>query len=339
MPEVEAMNILVIKQTSLGDVLHASGHIRAIKTQFPNSKLVLLTATSSEQIYQHNPWVDEIILIDRYEFKRTWYRKPVCAFAKMWRVARQVRKYDFDLAIDLQGLAKSVVFLYAAKAKKKYAKGYWLGIKGFKNKNLHAIAEMDEVIRLANVDATETSMEFFTSDQETAAIDKLVGDLNQENRPIVLLSPYSRWQSKDWTLGKYMEVVNRLGVDYKFFFTGSSDRKEEIEAMLRKFPAMNVDNLAGKLNLMEFVELVGRSRLMITGDSFPMHVAGAKGIPVIALFGPTDESRVGPLGSNDHVIRASDCNMCDRRNCPRKCLDRISSDSVVQAVKQFKILN
>ena len=103
------MNILVIKQTSLGDVLHASGHIRAIKRQFPKSRLVLLTDKTSRDIYRHNLWVDHIIEIDRYGFKANWYRNPVWAFREMRRVMAEVREEKFDLAFDLQGLAKSVI--------------------------------------------------------------------------------------------------------------------------------------------------------------------------------------------------------------------------------------
>ena len=109
------MNILVIKQTSLGDVLHSTGHVRSIKQKFPESRLVLLTATTSEQIYRHSPWVDEIILIDRYGFKKNWCRKPAWAFGEMVRVWKEVRAKEFDIAFDLQGLAKSVIFLYKCK--------------------------------------------------------------------------------------------------------------------------------------------------------------------------------------------------------------------------------
>ena len=327
------MNILVIKQTSLGDVLHSTGHVRSIKQKYPDSRLVLLTATSSEQIYRHNPWVDEIILIDRYGFKKNWWRKPVWAFGEMNRVWKQIRSKKFDIAFDLQGLAKSVVFLYGARAEKKYVKGSWWGIKGFSNKTLHAITEMDEVLKLAGVPVSDTSMEFATSEQDKVKVDKLLKNINPDNRPILVMSPYSRWLSKDWPLHNYVQLSEVLSSTCQVVFTGSLDREMEIQQQLDQRKNHGAINLAGKLSLLEFVELVNQANVMLTGDSFPMHVAGARKTPVIALFGPTDEHRVGPQGKGARVIRVNDCNKCDRANCARACLTRLDPALVLEAVE------
>jgi ADP-heptose:LPS heptosyltransferase len=327
------MNILVIKQTSLGDVLHSTGHVRSIKQKFPDSRLVLLTATSSEQIYRHNPWIDEIILIDRYGFKKNWWRKPVWAFGEMGRVWKQIRSQKFDIAFDLQGLAKSVVFLYGARAGKKYVKGNWWGLKGFSNKALHAITEMDGVLKLAGVPVSDTSMEFATSEQDKFKVDQLLKDVSPDNRPILIMSPYSRWPSKDWPLDKYVQISEALSTLCQVIFTGSPDREVEIQQQLDQVKNHGALNFAGKLSLLEFVELVSQANLMLTGDSFPMHVAGARKTPVIALFGPTDEQRVGPLGENAWVIRVDGCSKCDLINCARACLKRLDSNLVLEAVK------
>ena len=327
------MNILVIKQTSLGDVLHSTGHVRSIKQKFPNSHLVLLTATSSEQIYQHNPWVDEIILIDRYGFKKNWWKKPLWAFGEMNRVWKQIRSKQFDIAFDLQGLAKSIVFLYGARAPNKYVKGNWWGIKGFSNKELHAIREMDEVLKMAGIPVNDTSMEFAAGENDEAKVSKLLKDINPDKKPILIMSPFSRWRSKDWPLDNYIKISESLSSVCQVVFTGSPDRELEIQGQLDQVQSNGAVNFAGRLSLLEFVELVGLADLMLTGDSFPMHVAGAKKTPVIALFGPTDEKRVGPLGKKAQVIRVDGCNKCDRSSCPRACLKRLDSDLVLNAVK------
>ena len=105
------MKILVIKQTSLGDVLHATGHIRQIKEQFPQAELHVMTATSSAMLLQNHPSIDKLILIDRYAFKRNWWRKPLWAYGLIRDAINAIQAHEYDLAIDLQGLTKSVVFL------------------------------------------------------------------------------------------------------------------------------------------------------------------------------------------------------------------------------------
>jgi ADP-heptose:LPS heptosyltransferase len=326
------MNILVIKQTSLGDVLHASGPIRAIKKCYPGSRLILLTATTSADVYRHNPWVDELILIDRYEIKKNWYRKPLWAAREMWATMAKVRSFRFDLAFDLQGLAKTVIFLYGAHAGKKFVKGNWLGLAGFRNKTLHAIQEMNQLLAVAGIPANGSSMEFITSDEEKTAVDRLLEKFNPDGKPVLIISPFSRWPSKDWPLENYLEVCKAVSNNYRILFTGSADRKAEIDQGLTTIEDQRPANLAGKLTLLELAELCSRASLMVTGDSFPMHLAGAVQTPVIALFGPTDESKVGPLGERDQVIRVSGCDICDKKNCPRYCLARLGSAEVIESV-------
>lgn len=322
------MRILVIKQTSLGDVLHSTGHIRAIKRNWPKSELVLLTAVSSADIYRYNPWVDKMILIDRYRIKHNWYREPLWCFRHMLEVMNQVRSQAFDFAFDLQGLAKSVLFLYGAHAKRKFVKGRWLGIKGFRQPQLHAIKEMDGVLALAGIQNFDTKMEFTTSPSEQKSVEALLRELNPEGKKMAIFSPFSRWRSKDWPLKSYIELAGRIAQDYLVLFTGAPDRADQIEQALGSSPHPNVINLSGKLNLLEFAELVRRVSFMLTGDSFPMHVAAACNTRVIALFGPTDEARIGPPPEISQVIRAPNCGKCYRAECPRNCLARISTETV-----------
>lgn len=330
------MKILVIKQTSLGDVLHSTGHVRAIRRKWPDSRVVLLTANGSLDIYRHNPWVDDIILVDRAAVKRRWKREPLWAVRHMADVMRQVRSHRFDIAFDLQGLAKSVVFLYGAHAAKKFVKGRWPGLRGFRDPARHAIDEMDGVLALAGIQGADTRMEFALSPADSAAVDGLLAEINPENRPLLLISPFSRWASKDWSLRSFVAAGSALADRYRVVLTGAPERAGEIDAALDAGNADGLLNLAGRQSLGQFAALVTRARILLTGDSFPMHVAGACATPVVALFGPTDESRVGPRGSPSRILRAPDCLRCDRANCPRRCLDRIAVDEVVTAVADLE---
>ncbi len=327
------MKILVIKQTSLGDVLHSTGHVRAIKQTWPQSELILLTATSSADIYRHNPWVDQMILVDRYRVKHNWYREPGWCYRHMRQVMQQVTAHQFDLAFDLQGLAKSVLFLYGARSTRKFVKGRWPGIIGFSQPELHAIKEMDGVLGLAGIQGVDTSMEFSTSEKEVSSIDRLLEQINPESRPVLIFSPFSRWPSKDWPLENFFITAQKLAADFLILITGSDDRAAQINHLTKQYGNSGIRSLAGKLSLLEFAELVSRARLMLTGDSFPMHVAGACKIPLVALFGPTDETRVGPVGNAGSVIRAPNCRRCDRRDCAMHCLGKIDPVEVERKIR------
>ena len=339
------MNILVIKQTSLGDVLHSTGHLRAIKEHFPDCRLSVLTAAGSADLYRHNPWVDELMVLEYERLKREWRRHPLRSARYIAGVIAEVRARRFDLAFDLQGLARTVVFLYAARAGKKYVKGRWPGLCGFRKPALHAIAEMDGVLRRAGLSPAATAMQIFSDDGTRQHIADLLGKINPKRKPLLVFSPFSRWPSKDWPLPHYLEIATHLAGQCVVVFTGAADARRPIAAALAggegNADAGGMVNLAGELSIPQFAELVGCATLMLAGDSFPMHVACAQNTPVIALFGPTDEAKTGPTdeaktgptGVGHTVIRAPDCTRCDRPDCRRRCLAKLSTDAVLASVR------
>ena len=326
------MNILVIKQTSLGDVLHISGHLRTLKENFPRSRLTLLTTPAAAEIYRHNPYVDATILFDHKAIKRDWRRRPLRVVGHVREVISQTRAPHFDLAFDLQGLARSVIFLYAARAVKKYVKGKWWGLHKFRAPELPAIAELDGVLRRAEVRVVNTAMEFFTSRAERVFVDALLARVNPEAKPLLIFSPRSRWAAKDWPLQNYAQLARDLSGEYAVVFCAAPDDRAMIARALHRMNAPAI-NLAGEISLPQFAELTSRARLMLCGDSFPMHLACAMRTPTVALFAPTDEHRTGPDGAQHRVIRAPNCLPCDRPRCPKKCLAGLPPEQVLRIVR------
>jgi len=73
--------------------------------------------------------------------------------------------------------------------------------------------------------------------------------------------------------------------------------------------------------------------LVVSGDSFPMHLATAVGAPLVTLFGPTDETKTGPRSANSVVLRPDNCNRCDQPNCKRACLQRLTVAELLMAAQ------
>ena len=320
------MNILVIKQTSLGDVLHSTAAIRAIKTRYPQSHLSVLTANASLDIYRHNPHIDELIALDYPGIKRQW-RQPLHVVRHLRAVIRQLRARHFALAFDLQGLGRTALFLYAARADQKFIKGRWPFVGGFRNKQLHAIAEMQGVLQCAGINAAGVAMEWHGGDAERRFVDNLLVRINPRNQPLVVFSPFSRWASKDWPLAHYLELAAQIDARACVVITAQAAHQPSIARALRA-RELHCVNLAGALSVAQFAELVGRAQVQVSGDSFPMHVACAKQIAAIALFAPTDEAKVGPQGGDVQLLRAPGCRRCERADCRRNCMARLSTDAV-----------
>ena len=158
-----------------------------------------------------------------------------------------------------------------------------------------------------------------------------------EGRRWILCCPISRWPTKDWPLENYDELARCLPDDVMLVFAGSTKDREAIRLALAPLPVSRVVNLAGDLSLAEFAELVNQAAAVLTGDSFSLHVATANGRPTVALFGPTDETRVGPIGESTIIIRAenANCSRCYRRTyCPKACIRKIRPDQIHQALQR-----
>lgn len=257
----------------------------------------------------------------------------------MLGLIRTLRQQRFDLAIDLQGRARTAVFLYCARARRKFIKGNFPFINGFKDKSQHAIDEMSEVLRLAGVSIDAPNMTYTPTAASRASIDRLVitEQPEQPTRPFVVISPFSTHPAKDWPLKQFAPLVTTLlhaeGAHYNFFFTGTKDRADEIERLVSSIDSPQVTSLAGELSIDEFAALTARAALVITSDSFPMHLAAALSTPLLCFFGPTRESQVGPRGGGPvKILRAEDCDNCARpRLCERQCLRELPAQTVGEA--------
>ncbi len=333
------MNILLIKQTSLGDVLHSTPHIRAIKAQYPDAHLTVVTASGSAEILDEHPDIDRLILFDYAKFRQLGLKAPRASLALIREVLVQINAREYDLAFDLQGLLRSVIFLYLAKAKRKFVKGRWIGLGGFRNKQLHAIEEMSEVLAQADIDVPDQSMEFHRASNTTVALraalsaHDLTAIIDHEGSvPTVVMSPFTRWPSKNWALDNFIQTAQKMSEIVTVVITGVEQDRALIEDALIRLAggSKNVHCLAGELSLSELAELMSHAGLVISGDSFPMHLAAAVDTPLIALFGPTDERKTGPLSSQAEVLRPQRCDRCDKPSCPRACLDQIGIEEVVR---------
>lgn len=329
------LNILVIKLTSLGDVLHATGHIRTLKETFPNCSMTVLTADTSYDIFKHNKHVDKVLLFEKDTVKRDWLKHPKWTLNHILSLFREVRTLHYDLAFDLQGRFKSVIFLYAAKATRKFVKGRWPFLRFFRKPEIHAIEEMDHVLRMAGVPVTNSDMEIFTSPQEEKVIQALLSRINPEKKRMMVVSPFTRWKTKNWGVDKFKVLLDNFPIDVLMIFTGVKEKKKEIDQLISEIRYPSMVNLAGDLTLLEFAELMKYVHLLLTGDSFAMHLASAFHTPLIALFGPTDEKRIGPVGNHSTVLRSAQlCQRCYRRDyCEKDCISYIGPETVLTEIR------
>ena len=321
------MQILVIKLSSLGDIFHALPAVHALK-QGLGAEVDWVTHTYYREVVKCFTDVRRVIGFARRG-----------GFAEGIRFLRELRRERYDLILDLQGLLKSALVARLARGARRIGPSFhregsrllYDTVAGARDKQRHAVEEVLDVVRHLNL-PLPPQPEFpvvFPKKQFVV------------NHPRIALVPCSRWPTKNWLASRFSEVARTLHgkTGATFFLIGApKDRPvcDEIAAALGSAAV----NLCGQTSLVELGSVMAEMDLALTVDSGPMHVAAALGVPVLALFGPTDPQRTGPYGAQHRVLRASGetCAACFSESCRRDkliCMEYIQPDGVVAAAREM----
>ncbi|MEI0477145.1 glycosyltransferase family 9 protein [Brachyspira pulli] len=334
------MKILLIKQTSLGDVLHMTPVIRALKKWNKDCTIDVVTDKRALGILENNPYINKLYVLDIYKYENEIFKSPLLFFSTIrdfFSHIKEVRKEHYDIAMDLQGLERSVIFLYLCHAKKKYAKGKWFGLKSNYYKDINAIVGLLSFLKFIDCPDDGTDLDYFLPDNIADEFNKKVEHIKYSinsnfniNKEYIVFSPFSRWDTKDLSVKKSREIIEEIQKlkDIQIVLSATSDYEKECADISEGFN--NVLNSAGLFNLPELAYLIKNSKGMVTVDSFPMHTGCAFQKPLIAIFGPTSEVRVGPIAKNSETMRVEnlECARCyKRKNCPNNhiCIENIDA--------------
>ncbi|XXK21551.1 glycosyltransferase family 9 protein [Arenicellales bacterium nBUS_48] len=328
--------ILLIKQTSLGDVVHATAPIRSVRAAFPDAHITVLTSTTAADLFLNNSDIDVLITFDRYRVKSDWWRHPCWTIGHIWHSIRKVRRQEFDLAIDLQGSWKTVMFLWAARTRSRFVKGRWWFAQRFCDPQLHAIDEMNGVLQLCGVQPSQERPILTVSEKDHDRASLILSKVLMSRKKLAVICPMTRWPTKNWSLDNFVELVDEITDTFFVVATGSLEDRIHIDRAFSGDRSESVMNLAGDLSLSEFIAVMDQADVVVAGDSLPMHVASALDRPLVALFGPTNEALVGPKSPTSFVLRADvGCQRCYRRQlCKQNCINAISVRSVINAINQ-----
>lgn len=345
------MKILLIKQTSLGDVLHMTPVIRALKKWKPESEIDIVTDKRALGILKNNPYINKLYVLDIYKYEKEIFKSPLKFFStikEFFSHIKEVRKKKYDIAIDLQGLERSIIFLYLCKAKKKYAKGKWAFVKSNYYVDINAIVGLISFLNFFDCPNDGVDLDYFLPETIEEDFNKTIERINQTKnfeieKDYIVFSPFSRWETKDLSVNKAREIIAEIKKlkDIQIIVSATSDYNKECKEIVEGFD--NVLDSSGLFNLTELAYLIKNSKCMLTVDSFPMHTGCAFKKPLIAIFGPTSEIRVGPIAENSEVFRADniECEKCyKRKNCPNNhiCIENIDSKLLAKRLID-KIIN
>ena len=335
--------ILLIKPSSLGDIIHALPALSALRRRFPQAHITWLVKREWAQIVEGHPDLNEVIAVDLH-----WPSWP--------RLVAQLRRAHYELVIDLQGLLRSGLLtqLTGASVRVGFAAGRegsrWCytdrvvlagsGSLAWRLIPVHAVDRNLALVAHVGADVTRPRFVFPDLSEEDRRVTLLLGEygVNPGER-LIAVAPVDRHRVRSWPLERFAEAAAQLAALWqaKVVVLGTSGQQEIVQPFVRRKPSGVVD-LVGKTTIRELAAMLRRASLLLANDSAPLHLASALGIPVVGLFGPTSVIRARPYGDRHRIVRIDlPCSPCDRRTCSNaiqfECLTGIEVAQVVAAAR------
>ena len=333
------MKILILKPSSLGDVIQALPVLRLLKRHLPASEIFWWIDSALAPLLEGDPDLTGIV---RFERKR-WAAPQ--HWPEMLRSIRWMRAQNFDWVIDLQCLARSGMFAWLANGQfligldevREGARGFYDVAIRRASFHTHAVDWYLAVLPRLGVPVHN---HFQWLPERPAVAAAVQSKWPTDGARWMAIQPGARWENKRWPVECFAELVRSLAKkfpDTRFVILGTAEDQPLGEIIARAEP-QRCQNLCGKTSLLEMVEWLRRCELMITNDTGPMHVAAALGKPLVALFGPTEPRRTGPYGHLESVLRLDlPCSPCLKSHCtyekPDECLKAIFPATVFERVK------
>lgn len=333
------MKILILKPSSLGDVVQALPVLRLLKQHYRGSEIFWWIETRNAPLLEGDPDLAGIFHFDRERWATPWH------WGDIWKSIRELRRQQFDLIIDLQALARSGTVGWLAGGKhfiglhdlRELAAGYYDVSVPRPSPEAHAVDWYLGVLKVLGV-PVHWNFEWLPRREGLAREVEALWPMN--GTPNVALLPGARWANKRWPAEHFCELIVRLRArhrDLRFTILGGKADAALAQTIVAAAPEACLD-LTGRTSLPQTIEVLRHCNIVVTNDTGPMHVAAALRKPVVGIFGPTNPERTGPYGQIQHSLQRHDlpCVPCMKPTCayrePMACLRGISPGCVADRV-------
>ena len=334
---MEYNNILIIKMSSLGDVLHTLPFVAELRERFPQARLTWLVHPQFSGFVPDPPMVDEVIYFDKVKFNKM-------SLGKKWSCFKEMRSLlhsrNFDLVIDMQGLFKSAVLAAISGCNNRIGycemrEGSGLVSKAITGAHAkdHVIERYLDVARYLGCAVKDIRFPMPDLQKEWQAVQEKTEAVKE---PYVILVPGARWETKKWPIEYFSELAEMMLRDGKQVVLAGGPEDASLGSQITGL-SPGVTDLTGKTGLRELGALIQHCTAYISGDTGPLFIAAAMKRPLIALYGPTRPDRTGPYGSSEAVIiRAPvSCAGCLKKRCSKWiCMKAITPEMVFDEYKK-----
>jgi len=338
------MNILIVKMSAIGDVIHTLPAVNALRVHFPNARITWLVEEAASEIIESHEAVDRVLISKREHWiKGSLGTSRLQSVKEVFRFVGELRETAYDLVLDFQGLMKSAVMVGLCRAERK------IGYDGTRELSYlvlderippypmdrHAILRYLNLVAYLGVDPCQIAFKIPFGEKEKWHVRSMLNQRGWDGGCVVAVNAMAKWKTKLWETESFARLGDMLVEALGCFvvFTGSKADEKEIRKITSNTRAECI-GFSGQTNLKDLAALFEMAKCVVSIDTGPMHLAAAVGAPVVALFGPTAPWRTGPFGDGHQVLRAGlSCSPCFKKACDSVvCMRDISVEQVFDSV-------
>jgi heptosyltransferase-2 len=329
--------ILVIQTAFIGDVVLATSLIENLHQQFPEVKIDILVRKGNESLFQAHPFLNQVLVWDKKNNK----------YQNWGGLLFKIRSSQYDVVLNAQRFAATGAWTAFSKAKIKigFDKNPFsflfthAVIHQFSEKGQHEIDRNHQL--LSSLFTTKVAMPKL---YPTASDELAVSSYQQF--PYLCIAPASVWFTKQFSLEKWVDLINALPFKGPIYLIGGPGDKLLCDQILQKINRKSVVNLAGRLSFLASAALQKKAVLNYVNDSAPMHFASAVNAPVVAVYCSTlPNFGFGPLSDYSFIVQTNEaltcrpCGIHGKKQCPLKhfdCAKTIKMDQLIAPLLQVE---
>ena len=321
---MDGLKILVIRLSAIGDTIHTLPLVCALRKHFPDAQIDWLVEDKAAQFVKNNPVVNNVIVVPKREWKN-----PLEAFDGFNKIISKLKKENYDIAIDVQQLMKSALFLKFCGAKRRITLSGGREFSKFAaneiipathklfDKNYHVVYRNLEIAKYLGCDEEEIEFILPKPDKtEIKHVAELLSGIDKEKKTLVL-APATTWITKHWENKYWANIINEFQNKANIIITGTKADEDLVKDILLFGKFKKVINLTGKTNLSELAEVFRNADVVVAPDSGSAQIAWACKKPfVVSVFTATSAKRTAPFGENTYAFYPDiECYPCHKKKC------------------------
>ena len=340
--KLTAKKILVMRYRFIGDTVLTVPFLRNLREAYPAAQIDLMIEPFSGQVIEGCPYVDRVI---PFEFKTihtysaATERGKLAGYIHYWKL---IKKERYDAAFVLKRSLSSALLVRAAGVPRRIGfategRGMLLTDRVPYRQDQHEVENFLDCLRVIGAPVRSRSLELWPTENDAKVKTSLKQAGWKPDDLKIVIHAAASLPAKQWPLERFAAVMAVLRDRYhaRFVYTGAKGDATLYREIEKHGPFKGLD-LCGVTNLRENISVYRSADLFFGVDSGPMHMAAAVGVPVVALFGPTDERKWGPWGKGHTVItKRLSCHPCKPHKCAdNECMKQITVEEAIEAVEQ-----